>query len=165
MVSATGAAAITAAASGWRSSSSSACSNSRDVASGRAASWTITGSPPAQAASALRTEWDRWSPPETAMVPSGAASSSSAGRAITIWVTAATARRAATLHSSIGRPQSGTSALGRLNPRRSPRPAATMSATAMAIDPAPGAYFAATATFPFPLLVPVPLACVSSSNP
>src|SRR3954454_13013725 len=40
------------------------------------------------------------------------------------------ARRAATLHSSIGRPASATNALGRPAPRRSPLPAATSRATA-----------------------------------
>ena len=131
IVSVTGVAAITASTSGARSSSRSACSNSCGVASGRAASWTITGSPDAQAASAARTECERCSPPATAIVPSGAASSSSAGSAITTAVTAATARSAATLHSSMGRPQSGTSALGRPDPRRSPLPAATINATAI----------------------------------
>jgi hypothetical protein len=82
---------------------------------------------------------------------------------MTICVTAGTACRAATLHSSIGRPQSGTSALGRRDPRRSPRPAATITATAMLMQT--DAYLAATATFPVPLLAPFPFAWVSNSNP
>jgi len=53
-----------------------------------------------------------------------------------------------------------TSALGRPDPRRSPRPAATINATA--IDALTASYFAATATLPLPL--PLPLED-SVSNP
>ena len=62
--------------------------------------------------------------------PAGA--SAPAGSATTITLTAGTARSAAMLHSSIGRPASSTSALGPGDPSRSPRPAATTSATAIA---------------------------------
>ena len=52
------------------------------------------------------------------------------GSATTIRSIPATERSASTLHSSIGLPPSVTSALGRSDPRRSPRPAATINATA-----------------------------------
>ncbi len=73
IVSDTGVAAITASASGVNASASSAWVNRSGVASGRAASCTITGSAPATAAaSAARTDWERWAPPATAITPSGA---------------------------------------------------------------------------------------------
>ena len=59
--------------------------------------------------------------------------------------TPATERSTSTLHSSIGLPPSATSALGRSDPRRSPRPAATINATATCF--AVLAYSAATVTF------------------
>ena len=64
------------------------------------------------------------------------------GSATTIRSTDPTARSASTLHSTIGRPASVTNALGRSSPRRSPRPAATISAAAVRC------YFPATASLP-----------------
>ena len=82
-----------------------------------------------------RTDSERVAPPSTPTQPSGAASP--AGTATTICEIPA-ARRAATLHSSIGRPARTTNALGLSDPRRSPLPAATRRATATFQSP-PGA--------------------------
>jgi hypothetical protein len=71
IVSLTGAAAITPAASSSASSSSTTASISPGVTSGRAASWTTTISP-SQLASALPTDCERCSPPATATTPSPA---------------------------------------------------------------------------------------------
>ena len=80
------------------------------------------------AASAARTECERSLPPGTPIVPAGAAIPG--GSATTISVTAATRWSVATDHSTIGRPARLANALGTGFPRRSPRPAATTSATA-----------------------------------
>src|SRR5205823_4593008 len=98
---------------------------------GRAASWTTTGSPSPAASSARRTDSDRTAPPATPNVPAGASLTASTGRATTIRATDGTARSASTLHWSIGFPANVTNALGLPDPRRSPRPAATINATAM----------------------------------
>src|SRR6185312_1085735 len=106
-------------------------STNSGVSSGRAASWTKTSSdagPSPAAASARRTDSERTAPPRTPVVPGGAGVSG--GSATTIRSISRTRRSASTLHCSSGRPASSTSALGLPTPRRSPRPAATISAIA-----------------------------------
>ena len=130
IVSDTGAAAITASAP-----DASSCASARSNSALAPAGGPHRGRPPdprsPQARSASRTDCDRTAPPATATVPAGAASSASAGSATTICSIRGIARSVATLHSSIGLPASVTSALGRPDPRRSPRPAATINATAI----------------------------------
>src|SRR3954452_22309936 len=127
-VSCTGAAAI-AASQPCSSSAASAARTMSGVTSGRAASWTTTGSP-SDARSAASTECDRSAPPGTPIVPAGAAMPS--GSATTIPSISSTARSASSDHSSMGRPATATSALGPCALGRFPRPAATSNATATA---------------------------------
>ena len=76
---------------------------------------------------------DRVAPPATATTPVGRRVERLAGRQRDDDPLGrrSSACSAATLHSSIGLPASVTSALGRPDPRRSPRPAATINATAI----------------------------------
>ena len=85
--------------------------------------------PPGAAASAARTEAERDAPPAT---PEHPRRRRDPGRQCDDdGSTSSSARSASMLHCIIGRPRSSTSALGRPAPSRSPRPAATTSATVM----------------------------------
>ena len=136
IVSVTGAAAITASAP-VRSSSLERAREQRGVASGRAASWTITGSPSAAA------RQRRAGPSPSAPLPPATRDRVRPGRRPARPPGSATTisrdpgdrpqRVNAPVRASAG-PASGTSALGRSDPRRSPRPAATISATAISLE-------------------------------
>src|SRR3954452_10030767 len=98
-------------------------STSSRVTKGRAASWTTATVASGAAARARRTESDRTGPPSTESGyenPGGTATTTRSQ----------TDRRTSRLHSISGRPAQTTNALGRSDPRRSPRPAAgTMPTT------------------------------------
>src|SRR3954453_24076316 len=120
-VSTTGAAAM--APSNPSSSPAMQRSTSSRVMNGRAASCTTATVPSGAAASARRTESERTAPPSTESgyeKPGGTATTTRSH----------TERRTSRLHSISGRPAQTTNALGRSDPRRSPRPAAgTMPTT------------------------------------
>src|SRR6185437_4979299 len=104
------------------------------VSSGRAASCTSTGSPASASSSAQRTDSERVDPPSTASTRSPELDGSAVpgGSATTICSIASVAASACSDHWSMGRPASSTSAFGRPAPRRSPLPAATIRAIAIA---------------------------------
>src|ERR1700761_247578 len=128
-VSWTGAAAMMPSASGSAASSETSASSNAAVSSGSAASWMATYSVPTSA-SAFDTLSARVDPPSTRTRPSTPSRPCSwpAGTATTIARTMPQARQASSDQETIGRPPSGTKAFGPPAPRRSPEPAAAMTA-------------------------------------